>query len=86
MKELKAKELKAFADEAIKPFYQQIFKPYLNKMLDDEYSLLLEDPSTEFDCVKRDIILYANRKLIKAILYKFDTANDKLSKIIQKNL
>ncbi len=69
-------QLKKFADFSIGDFYQGIFKPYLASLLAEGYQRLDIEPKQGFDCIKRDLIISAEKKLIDRIIKKIESASD----------
>ena len=83
---VKAMKLKQYADFSQTQFYQQVLKPYLREMMEQELEILNVEPQKEFDCIKRDIALYSIKKTINNITRKIDSASEKLNKLIKKGI
>ncbi len=84
MDKQKLEQHKKFADFAITPFYQNEFKAFLEEIQQQEYEILDKEPMIEFDSIKRDLVLYAMKRVIRRIKNRIDKASDVVAKEMKK--
>jgi len=76
-------QLKAYVTFSQSAFYQTYLKPYLNDISVKMASVYDKQPMSEFDCIKRDITIWAAKELVNKITQKIDSASGKLAKVAE---
>ena len=80
-KQLKNLEFAKFSQSG---FYQYMFKPYLQELIELEQKRLELDTNSEFFSLKRDIELAKTRTLINKIIKRIELSHEELDRSIQQ--